>query len=397
MSTSDQIELTTKTEIFFSKLCHIAYLHGFPNLWITDLNFSKTFKKYHFIIYKTLDVIFYLFIISQWTASLKQHNLTQKQMSDNLLFSYAQPSLYSYRLALDYHQDKIREIIFNVFVKLKGLHNDEKLEKKMIRKTTILSLVFLTMVCSCLVFFGCQGIYADDAKFVTVITIWPDVEDTRLVAYLGRVVIYIIWWLLIMNVMASYNAVLTLMVTLEYQFKYLGKYFRELDLIFEEDISQKEKERKYYEGVKLGISLHSIILRCVELTQDSCTNVYGLHILVNISVLVSVMFQMVYTGRDLDSVFSTLATGTAMLISTGYFMWCAGDVTVEASFLATDMYFSGWHNCGENAPRVRRLLILAMMQAQNPVEITIMGVFTVSYQAFLSIVKSSYTIFTVLY
>nr|WPO56507.1 odorant receptor [Leucinodes orbonalis] len=397
MLKSNNIDLTSKSAIFFSKLCHIAYISGFPNLWITDLNFPEKFQKYQYYIFRTIDVILYLFIVSQWTATLTQHNLSQKQISDNLLFSYAQPSLLAYRLVLNYHQAKIKEVFFIVVVKLKDLDTDKELEAKFIKKTTTLSLMLLSMGASSLIFFGFQGILTKGAKFVTVITVWPDVNDTRTVAYIGRIVIYILWWLVIMNVTASYNAVLTLMLTLEYQFKYLGTYFRNLELIFEEDMCQKEKEMKYLERVKLGIKLHSVILRCAQLIQDSCSNVYGIHILLNISVLVSVMFQMIYTGRSLDGLLSTVATGSAMLLSTGYFMWCAGDVTVEASCLATNMYSSGWQNCGANASRVRQLLTLAMMKAQEPFQITILGIFTVSYQAFLSIVKSSYTIFTMLY
>ncbi|VVC93580.1 unnamed protein product [Leptidea sinapis] len=57
--------------------------------------------------------------------------------------------------------------------------------------------------------------------------------------------------------------------------------------------------------------------------------------------------------------------GSAILTSTGIFMWNLGDVTVEASKVSQAMYCSGWENCvGTSSCRVRKLLRFGMMQAQ---------------------------------
>lgn len=107
-----------------------------------------------------------------------------------------------------------------------------------------------------------------DATFTTVITVWPDVNYKSTAADICRAISYILWWAFMTRVFATYSMMLSLMVALEHQFKNLMSYFCNLALIFEEDLSQEQKELKYEEGVKIGFKLHSDTIAYVNKTVD---------------------------------------------------------------------------------------------------------------------------------
>ncbi|XP_050343783.1 uncharacterized protein LOC126769181 isoform X2 [Nymphalis io] len=102
--------------------------------------------------------------------------------------------------------------------------------------------------------------------------------------------------------------------------------------------------------------------------------------------------------RTLVNALTILSTSIAVLTSTGFLMWNAGDVTIEASLVPNAMYSSGWQHCrGPTSAIVRKLLVVAMTQGQKPVMLRSFGIVEISYQSYLSIVKSSYSAFSILY
>lgn len=90
-----------------------------------------------------------------------------------------------------------------------------------------------------------------------MITFWPDVRDTRWPASMARLVAYALWWMFMTRVCVVYVTVIATLITLSHQFKNLQSYFYSLEGIFEEDLSQEQKEEKYEEGFKLGVKMHS--------------------------------------------------------------------------------------------------------------------------------------------
>ncbi|CAG5052728.1 unnamed protein product [Parnassius apollo] len=169
-----------------------------------------------------------------------------------------------------------------------------------------------------------------------------------------------------------------LTICLSYQYKNLQSYFYNLENIFDEnELSQFEKEEKYERSVKIGIKLHSETNWCVDNTQKVLALVFNGQIMINVVVICTVMLQMVNSERTISNALATITAGAACLVCTGFFMWNAGDITVEAGSLGTAMYSSGWENCqGDCSVRMRRLLLFAMTQSQ--------------------IVKTSYSVFSLL-
>ncbi|XP_013138752.1 PREDICTED: uncharacterized protein LOC106103520 [Papilio polytes] len=390
------------TASFFKTLNSYLYFFGVSNLWLENKNHSKFISSINRRISRVITICLYIFVTSEIIGFFTQPNLTEKQSSDRLLFGLSHPILINYYTSVEYHNEKLQKIIHALTVALKNVYNDKKVERRMIRKSKMYSAAYLFSFSTALISYGVDGlmqVFKKDGTFTTVITAWPDVDDRSSYANIARIISYLLWWLFMTRMSAIYVLVICLTTCLSHQYKNLQSYFYHLVEIFDEkDLSQEEKEKKYEDSVKIGIKLHSDTLWCTRESETACAVVFSGQILVNISVLCLLMLQMVNSERTLINALATITTGVTMLISTGFFMWSAGDVTVEASHLSTAMYSSGWENCQKDCSvRIRRLLVIAMAQSQRPVTLRSFGIIELSYQSYVSIVKSSYSVFSILY
>ncbi|XP_013164433.1 PREDICTED: uncharacterized protein LOC106115549 [Papilio xuthus] len=388
------------TASFFKTLNGYLYFFGVSNLWLDSMDHKLSTINRR--ISKVITICLYIFVTLEILAFFTQPNLTEKQSSDRFLFGLSHPILINYYTSIEYHKEKLQKIIHTLTVDLKNVYNNKKVERHMIRKSKLYSAAYLFSFSSALISYGIDGlmqVLKKDGTFTTVITAWPDVEDRSIYANIARVISYILWWIFMTRMSAIYVLVICLTSCLSHQYKNLRSYFYDLVEIFDEhDLSQEEKEKKYEDSVMIGIKLHSDTLWCTRQSETACGIVFSGQILVNISVLCLLMLQMVNSERTLSNALATITTGVTMLISTGFFMWSAGDVTVEASLLSTAMYSSGWENCQKDCSvRIRRLLVIAMAQSQRQVTLRSFGIIELSYQSYVSIVKSSYSVFSILY
>ncbi|XP_026489178.2 uncharacterized protein LOC113395720 [Vanessa tameamea] len=216
-----------------------------------------------------------------------------------------------------------------------------------------------------------------------------------------RFIIYIIWWIFMIRVTAAITVIIMITISLSHQYKNLQSYFYSLNEIFQDSCDENdltEKEDKYVEALKVGIKLHSDTLWCTKQCQVTCSSVISGQILITVSVLCLLMLQMVNSERTLTNVLTIITTSSAVLTSSGFVMWNAGDITIEAALVPTAMFSSGWQHCrGSTSERVRKLLFVAMTQGQKHIFLRSFGVVEISYTSYVSIMKSSYSAFSFLY
>ncbi|XP_063532901.1 uncharacterized protein LOC134743435 [Cydia strobilella] len=384
----------------FHTICRIIYLSCATNFWFEDMDYPAKLMKIYNATSRVLEVTVAVFIISDWGAFWTQPNLTEKQSNDRILFAFSHVVMYSVYSSIVYYKLEIRELVMTLAVRLK-VYNDGTIEKMMLR-TTFRYLTALVFVCSSTLFsFGIgSGIQAltTNATFTTVIPIWPDVEDRRIIAGAARIVHYIVWWIFVVRVISVYFIILTSTIGITHQFNNLCKYFEKLENIFKGSGSQEEKERKYENAFKVGIKMHSITLWCTRQTQLAGGVAFSGQVIINVFVLVLLMIQMMFTERTLIAMMPIIFTASSVLIGTGVFLWNAGDVTIEASRLPAAMFHSGWHNSTrQSSVRVRKLVTIAIAQAQKRVLIKGLGLLELSYESYVTIVKSSYSLFSVIY
>ncbi|KAJ8727301.1 hypothetical protein PYW07_001420 [Mythimna separata] len=392
----------SKTTDFFYKLSYVVYLFGLPNYWLEELKLPKRFVRLYDKFLMFNNGLIYFLIFFELAAFFTQTNLTEKQNSNLILYALSHPMLFSFHVMLSRLQNKVRLLMYNLTVRLKAVHNDLEVERQMLTRTYMYVFALLFSCCLSMVMYAAEAVWEVvryDVTFTTLVTAYPDVEDRSGFANVVRALCFIIWWIFLTRMFAVYMLVISLTTCLSHQYKNLQSYFMSLSDIFErEDCSQAEKEELYEIGFKVGIKLHSETLRCTQQTQTVCRGVFSGQIVFNICLLVVLMAQMANSERTLMNLCATVFTATAVLIGTGFYMWNAGDVTVEASHLGTAIYFSGWYNCqGQSSVRLRKLVVITMCEAQRPVLLKGLGYIELSYQSYITIVKSSYSVFSMIF
>ncbi|XP_063619803.1 uncharacterized protein LOC134792444 [Cydia splendana] len=390
-----------KTTEFFHKFDKIIFVCSSMNYWVDDNGIPELVVNAYKRITKVINAAIVLFMVAEIGSFFTQNNLTEKQKSDRLMMTFSHVILYSFTLSLSHHKKMVTEILFTLAVGLKKDFNDEKTERLMLKRIKIYACALVLLCFNALVFYGVEGltqVLFSDGTFVTMITVWPEVHDQSLLAGVGRIGVYVLWWLWMIRVTAAYLLVLAVTISLSHQYMNLQMYFKSIAEVFDEKISQREKEEKFERALKLGIKLHATTIWCSQQVQKTCGNVFSGHIIVNIGVMVQLMSQFKDSDRAPSHVLAILATFMSMLFSTGFIMWSAGDITVEAGNLPTAIFMSGWQNCTKmSSYRIRRLMLIAMTQSQKPVIMKSCGFIELSYQSYVSIVKASYSIFSVLY
>nr|CAG38122.1 putative chemosensory receptor 21 [Heliothis virescens] len=393
---------SSKTTEFLINLNQFVFIFGLPNFWVQELDISDSFRKIVGYLNKYGNWSIFGLILAEYGAFFTQKNLNQRQSSDLVLFMISHSIITGFRVRICHQEVEIRNVMYKLGIALKEVHNDSEAEEQMIKRSKFFSWA---LILNCVISFLMYTIEAvlrvirAGVTFTTVITVYPDVEDRSGLSNGVRVMFYIIWCIYLTRVFAVYTLVICLTIAMSHQFKNLTSYFYSLSSIFDDDqMTQAEKEQEYERAFRVGIKIHSDTLNCTGDIQKICRDVFSGQIIFNITLLIVLMYQMVNSARSLTNALTLVMVALSILLSTGFFMWNAGDITVEAKSLPTAMFSSGWEHCGrDSSVRVRKLIVIAMMQAQEPVVLTGLGIIALSYQSYVSIVKSSYSVFSVLY
>lgn len=146
--------IPSKTTEFFTKMNKIWSIAGLYNLWIIDEYNNKTLKFIH----KIITFSIYIFIFTEYLASLTQPQLTEKQSKDLLLFVLCHPIFMSYYVGLVYHKKKVKDLLIMLNITLKEIYNDPDVEKRMIRRATIFSITYQLSICVSVFSYGFDGL-----------------------------------------------------------------------------------------------------------------------------------------------------------------------------------------------------------------------------------------------
>nr|QRF70984.1 odorant receptor [Semiothisa cinerearia] len=390
-----------KTAAYFYKLSYIVFFLGSPNFWIEDLNLPDTFYKTYRRASRYLNVLFTYFIVFELGSFITQKNLTKTQEADLMVYAIAHPIMFSYTWILSKY-DKDVQTLFRLILRLKSIYNDKDVEEKWLKKSKRDSraIAFTCIMAVTMHTYGPLMTYIkSEGTFTTLITAWPLVDDPSAAAHAARVFNNIMFWVFVSRVIASYMLVISLVTSISHQYMNLQSYFHSIEAVFEdENTDQCIKEVEYEKSFKLGIELHTRTIECVDQFRHICGIIYSAQIVFVITTLVFLMSQMMEAERNIVSAATTAITVSTVMFGAGFFLWNAGDITEEAAALPTAMYCSGWQHCrGHSARRVRKLVTIAMAHAQKPVYIKGLGMMIFSYESYVSLVKFSYSVFSVVY
>ncbi|XP_063375302.1 uncharacterized protein LOC134662927 [Cydia amplana] len=391
---------TNATVSLFYKICTIVFFGCGNNFMFDDLKLPRKVVEICRIVSKVLGLLVVMLVCSTSTAFFTQHNLDMMHKAKLWLYGPPLVTLNVLYFNTVLRKNQIKKLSYTIAVVLRGMFNDEELEKEMVRKTWRFSFAFAFLVIG---LFSSTGIVTGyvagttNETFTIMIPAWPDLNDHSHAASIARIAHYCIWLMLLIRVGCLYFVILAVTIGLQFQFSIMCNYFHSLNIIFAGEDSHEEKENNYEEAFKFGITMHYLTLWCIDQTQVTFGVAFSSQFITNLVTLISLMVQFMYMDRTFGNCLTVFLYAGAVLTSTGIFMWNAGDVTFEATKLHTAMFNSGWHNCrGRASVRVRKMLTIAIRQAQDRVTIKGFGILELSYESYISMVKLAYSVFSVL-
>ncbi|XP_045532743.1 uncharacterized protein LOC123720246 [Pieris brassicae] len=384
----------SKTSEFVEKVTKLQYMLGLPYVWVDDKK-PKYFQHFN----KIFTFVAISFVISDYVSFFTQNHLTEKQTTDRTLFTLSHTILLLYCFVFEYYKEDIK-ILYKVAVSLKTHHNDLAIEKKMIRKAKIYLASFGSILGYALTSYAIDGtmqVLKANGTFTPVITAWPGVTERGFWPDVFRIIAYFGLWMFMLKVYAVHVFVFSIAVILSHQYTNLQSYFYSLDDIFKKTCSVEEKIKEYEKSLKLGLWMHAETLWCVEECQRINTWVFNGQTTFSFTIICLELLQMANSTSVMNAL-SNVSSGLAVLLSNGFFMCNAGDITAEAASLPSAIFASGWHHCsGSSSARIRKLITLALAQSQKPVVIRSFYVIEFSYETFVSLLKASYSLFSILY
>nr|QZH55116.1 odorant receptor 20 [Achelura yunnanensis] len=391
----------TEQKSFMHKLTTFVYVAGLGYCWFEECQWSPFTQNVFNITCIAFNIVTCCFFgMITLSPYLTQSYLEQKRINDMLVYNVIMPFYYLSTMCLRYYKDEVKQLIYELVVRLPSLYNDPQVEAEMVKKAKyffrliafsswfVLGMIILDSLIRSL---------KNDETFTTIITVWPDIEDRSPVADAMRILVCIVWAMLVTQNIASVTMIICMMIYTSHQFKQLQSYFCGLVNIFAEDLSQLEKENKYEAALKIGFKRHSEIISYTRKLVKIYHVAYEGQIIVNVLLTTVIMLRLVNEGRSPTVVVSRILLEITILCTTGIYMATLGDISLEAEKLTTAIYMSGWENCYRSSSvRVRKLLAISMSQTQNPFTIYALGVLPMSFSSFVSIVKFSYSIFSVI-
>ncbi|KAF9414777.1 hypothetical protein HW555_007409, partial [Spodoptera exigua] len=409
----------TNTTRLIDKYSKFWFLCCCPDFWVKKVDYPVSFTRVYRPSMLINHIVMVIFCSSCFLSLWTQDGLSQSQKSDRLAYAASTPIItVLYHFVILYYTNDVRQVFYKLAVVLKVDHNDEKAEEEMIKQSKFHNGVFFS---SCVCNMILVGLY----NFIrAVTTAWPDIEDRSTLAGLTRVVVYFLWFSHVTRNMGVFLIIHTVLLLLSQQYKNLQSYFEDLNKIFlENNLTQEEKELKFEVRFKRGIEQHALTLkctccgipfdqvlgdtrpgqlvfhnmrrpnfrlikRCVDETQRIFKITFSSHALLWCGLLISILPDVLNNDTHSPTMLVSNAPRVcAALVGLGYFMWPAGDITVEASNVPHAMYGSGWQCCHDRSSRIRKLVVLAMMQAQRPIELKAFGHLTFSYETYVAVGK----------
>lgn len=143
-----------KTSEFVAKMSKLQFVCGLSYLGIDNYNKPKRFIYFN----RISTVLLIAFMFSEYASFFTQFNLSEKQASDQIVFAFSHPILMSYSLSCMYYRNDFKKILFKLSVELKKFYNDLTIEKEMIRKSTLYSILNVVAFSAALFFYSVNGI-----------------------------------------------------------------------------------------------------------------------------------------------------------------------------------------------------------------------------------------------
>ncbi|XP_028159326.1 odorant receptor 7a-like isoform X2 [Ostrinia furnacalis] len=346
--------------------CKKIFFSGSGDVWYEEGTIGDD-KSWYYRLYSWSLFSMYMFMTILEIMAAMFGDFPEEEMRDSvsLAVSHAIVMLKIYFL---YSNKNLLKTMNQNMVRICEAHEEPSLMAHKHRIVKITLRVYFGIVYGstfCYVIEGIRKLF-DGSHFVTVVTYYPSYEDDSFWANGFRIFNTIVLLMLMMTMIVSVDSLtITYLIMFKYKFITLRHYFKTCsqDFFKLNDVDPRLAADKLTDGIVEGIVMHNELLRMVKDFDQAFGTVMALQLFLSSGTAVSLLLQ------------------------------------IAASLLPNALFYCGWHACVWQPPRrsVRRLVLLACAQAQQPLVIKAFKMFELSYGTYLQVLKGTYSLFTLFY
>ncbi|KAH9634613.1 hypothetical protein HF086_009265 [Spodoptera exigua] len=359
---------------YFKALCKFMFYLGMGDLWYEESSATYISKK----VYTLWQIVangYIIIILLDELSSYARSDLTDREKNDLVQFTFAHPLIYCKVLTLYIWKDRIKVVMERLLEGSRPIFHSLELERLSVKQFSrhCFSLIGASYVTLCSATIeGVRLHFIEDIPIRTEVVYFPNRSETGFFINVLRFFVEFHWYCIVAMMATMDCLALCSLLTVGHKFRVLRLYFRELRTRIMEHRGKKTREElneEFKKGFVVGIKLHVDALwyvpscfarMCARNVQQSMGPLYSIQVMESVALLVMCLIKMV------------------------------------ASEVGTAIFHSGWEHCDGRAD-LRSLAVVALQMSQVPVYMTAFGVITLSYSNFISVMRSSYSFFAVMY
>ncbi|KAL0820901.1 hypothetical protein ABMA28_005561 [Loxostege sticticalis] len=400
MDVPKNLKETHPQRYYLKKMCKWTYYMGIGDCWYEETKRSKTHKILYALWATFINSYIILGTVNELLANFRS-DVTPQEKNDLIQFSFAHPSLCAKYIFLILQKDRVKKL-FKRMVGEKRVFTSLEVEKQSVREAFIYSVSLAIVTYGTLtmtVIDAFKRYIKEGVPFQTEVALLPSPSYSGLFSGVLKVFKELHWWAIVSNMLLVDGLSFFSLVFLGYKFKLVRIYFESLREKVLRNADNKSKEalaEEFQKDFVTGVKLHEDALWCARNVQYALGNIYGVEIIETSTCMVILLIKIVDSGRNMTFLLANLFFFSCLFMINGAYMMAAGDVTYEASLLSTSMFHCGWElvRVGRG---FRTLAVVAIQRSQRPVHMTAFGVITLSHGNLISVVRSSYSFFAVMY
>ncbi|KAJ8714395.1 hypothetical protein PYW07_002620 [Mythimna separata] len=386
---------------YFKTLCRFMYYLGMGDLWYEKTEVSFYMKIVYSIWMMVANGFIIIFLFNE-LLSFARPDLTAREKNDLAVFSFAHPLLYAKVVTLYFFKGRIKFVMERLLEGSRPIFHSLELEKKSVTQFAINCFAVTAAsyaVLGSAIIEGIRQHYIQDIPVRTEVVYFPNPSQSGPFVTVVRILVEFHWYCIVAMMSTMDCLALCSLITVGHKFKVLRLYFQQLrirTLENKERKTKKELAEDFKKDFVIGIQLHSDALWCARNVQESMGFLYSIQVFESVALLVMNLVKLVVAERNVIYLMATFVFILCVVILTGAYMMVAGEITYQASEVGTAMFHSGWEECNPG-PDLRVLVVVAVQASQVPVYMTAFGVIILSHTNFISVLRSSYSFFAVMY
>ncbi|KAL0883468.1 hypothetical protein ABMA27_016840 [Loxostege sticticalis] len=156
---------------------------------------------------------------------------------------------------------------------------------------------------------------------------------------------------------------------------------------------KQDQEVDIKANIRSCIQQHQAVLEAADLLQEHFSSPILAQFTVSMVIICVTAYQLAFESSNTIALLAMACYFTCMTLQVFLYCYQGHELSVESGNVGAAVYESPWYKM--SLP-LRRDLLMLMMRSQRLAKLTAGGFTTLSLNAFMAIIKTSYTLFTVL-